>query len=269
MAREFDFYIVPTPIGNIQDITLRAIDVLKSVDIIACEDTRVTQKLLNHYDIRTKCVSYHKYNERERVDFFLNELKNGKKIALVSDAGTPMICDPGNVIVSELVNSGYTVTSLPGACAVTTFLSQIPRFGEEFTFIGFIPRTEKQVEEVAKNNLGRNFVFYDSPERIIKTLKIIKSTRGEVRVALGRELSKLFEEVIVGDISKIIEKFELGVKGEIVCMVYASQTSESDDMEFKISALKSKGFKDKEISIILSMLCGFNKNEIYKKSLQM
>ena len=141
MAREFDFYIVPTPIGNISDITLRAIEILKSVDFIACEDTRTTQKLLNHYDIRTKCVSYHKHNERERVEFFINELKSGKKIALVSDAGTPMICDPGAVIVPELLRSGFSVTSLPGACAVTTFLSQIPRDGEDFKFIGFIPIT--------------------------------------------------------------------------------------------------------------------------------
>ena len=104
MAREFDFYIVPTPIGNITDISLRAIDILKNVDIIACEDTRVTQKLLNHYQIQTKCISYHKYNEQERVNYFLQELRNNKKIALVSDAGTPMICDPGNVIVEELIN---------------------------------------------------------------------------------------------------------------------------------------------------------------------
>ena len=109
--RNFQFYIVPTPIGNIKDITLRAIETLKEVDFIACEDTRVTQKLLNHYDIRTKCISYHKYNERERVDFFLNELRIGKTIALVSDAGTPMICDPGGVIIQELVKNAGSVCS--------------------------------------------------------------------------------------------------------------------------------------------------------------
>ena len=102
--RNFSFYIVPTPIGNIRDITFRAVDILNKVDIIACEDTRITQKLLNHYDIKTKCISYHKYNERERIDFFLNKLRNGKRIALVSDAGTPMICDPGNVIIEESIS---------------------------------------------------------------------------------------------------------------------------------------------------------------------
>lgn len=269
MVREFDFYVVPTPIGNIQDITFRAVEVLKSVDLIACEDTRVTQKLLNHYDIRTKCISYHKYNERERVGFFLKELSEGKKIALVSDAGTPMICDPGAVIVPELIKNGFSVTSLPGACAVTTFLSQIPREGEEFTFIGFIGRSRKQIEEVVKAHSSQNMVFYDSPERILKTLAAVKDMRGEVKIALGRELSKLFEEVVVDSISNVIEHFQNGIKGEIICMVYADEDVSTSDLEFKIKELKSKGFKDKEISVILASLFGFNKNEVYKKSLTM
>ena len=138
MTREFDFYVIPTPIGNISDITLRAIEVLKSVDLVACEDTRTTQKLLNHYDIRTKCISYHKYNEKERVSQIINLLEQGKKIALVSDAGTPLICDPGAVIVKELRQKGYSVTALAGANAVITFLSQISREDENFSFIGFI-----------------------------------------------------------------------------------------------------------------------------------
>lgn len=269
MAREFDLYVVPTPIGNIQDITLRAIEILKSVDLIACEDTRVTQKLLNHYEIKTKCFSYHKYNERERVNFFLEELSLGKKIALVSDAGTPMICDPGAVIVPELIKNGFTVTSLPGACAVTTFLSQIPREGEEFAFIGFIGRTSKQIEETLKSHFGVNMVFYDSPERILKTLEVVKNVRKDAKVALGRELSKLFEEVVVDSVSNVIEHFKSGIKGEIICMIYADENVNESDIEFKIKELKSKGFKDKEISVILSTLFGCNKNEIYKKSLGM
>lgn len=267
MARKFQFYIVPTPIGNIQDITLRAIETLKEVDFIACEDTRVTQKLLNHYDIRTKCISYHKYNEHERVDFFLNELRGGKTIALVSDAGTPMICDPGGVIIDELVKNGFSVTSLPGACAVTTFLSRVPRKGEEFAFIGFIPRTEKQIEETVKKFTSINTVFYDSPERILKTLRIIQKIRPKAKFALARELSKLFEEVIVGGADEIIRKFEEGIKGEIVCMIYADEKAEITDLEFKIKELQNKGFKAKEISVILSTLYNLNRNEIYKKVL--
>ena len=270
MAREFQFYIVPTPIGNLDDITLRAIEVLKSVDLIACEDTRTTQKLLNHYDIKTKCFSYHKYNEKERVDYILKEISEGKKIALVSDAGTPMICDPGEIILPELIKNGITVTSLPGACAVTTFLSQVSRTNEEFSFIGFIPRTSKQIEEICKKHINTNMVFYDSPERIVKTLEVIKGFRGEIKVALGRELSKLFEEVVEGSISEIINKFRDGIKGEIVCMVYANEdNNSSSEMKLKISDLKAKGFKDKDISIILSTLYGWNKNEVYKLSLTM
>lgn len=267
MTRKFQFYVVPTPIGNIQDITLRAIEVLKEADLIACEDTRVTQKLLNHYDIRTKCVSYHKYNERERVDFFLNEIESGKVVALVSDAGTPMICDPGSVLIEELLKHNIEITSLPGASAVTTFLSQIPRGGEEFTFIGFIPRSEKQIEETAQKHASSNFVFYDSPERILKTLEVIKKCRGDIKIALGRELSKLFEEIVIGNISKVLENFQNGIKGEIVCLVYAEENSSDKEVEFKIKELKNKGFKDKEISVILSTLFNLNKNEVYKKAI--
>ena len=267
--REFQFYIVPTPIGNISDITLRAIEILKSVDFIACEDTRVTQKLLNHYDIHTKCISYHKYNERERVEYFLQELGEGKKIALVSDAGTPMICDPGSVITKELTEAGYSVTSLPGACAVTTFLSQVPRENEEFTFIGFMPRGEKQIGEVIKRYSSGNVVFYESPQRILDTLKTIQELRPDAVVSLGRELSKLFEEVITNNISEIIKHFEEGIKGEIVCMLHAEEKSEEFDMANKIRTLKSKGFRDKEIAVILSELFGVNKNEVYKQSLEL
>jgi len=267
MTREFDFYIVPTPIGNIQDITLRAIEVLKSVDLIACEDTRVTQKLLNHYDIRTKCISYHKYNEHERVNFFLDELRNGKKIALVSDAGTPLICDPGTIILTELLKNNYSVTSLPGACAITTFLSQIPRENEEFTFIGFVPRTEKQIEEIVTKYSGQNLIFYDSPERIIKTLKTISKCRKNPKIALGRELSKLFEEIVIKNTDEIINYFNSGIKGEIVCMVYPDKGTDLSEIKQKIKILKAKGFKDKEISTILSSLFNYNKNDIYKMSL--
>jgi len=180
--REFQFYIVPTPIGNIQDITLRAIEVLKSVDVIACEDSRVTQKLLNHYDIKTKLVSYHKYNEQSRVEFFLGLLNDNKKIALVSDAGTPMICDPGSVLLNALIKNGITYTALAGASALTTFLSMTPRDDEFFTFIGFMPKKEAEIQKILSEYSNTNMVFYDSPNRIIKTLKLIQQVRGNVKV---------------------------------------------------------------------------------------
>lgn len=269
MVRKFNFYVVPTPIGNIGDITLRAIDILKEVDFIACEDTRVTQKLLNHYGIKTKCISYHKYNERERVEFFLRELSAGMTVALVSDAGTPMICDPGGVIIDELIKHGFSVSALPGACALTTFLSQIPRACEEFIFLGFISRSESRIKEVVKKYSGVNMVFYDSPERILNTLKSIKEARGDIIVTVGRELSKMFEEVKTGYISEISDYYKEEVRGEIVCMVYGEEDSKVADLDYKISLLKAKGFKDKEVSVILSTLYRLNKNELYKHIIDM
>ncbi len=266
--RKFQFYIVPTPIGNITDITIRAVEILKEVDFIACEDTRTTQKLLNHYDIRTKCISYHKYNERERVEFFLNELRNGKTIALVSDAGTPMICDPGNVIVEELRKENFEITALPGASAVTTFLSQVPRGGEEFAFVGFIPRSEKQIKELVEKYSGINTVFYDSPERILKTVSVIEKVRPTSKIVLARELSKLFEEIKIGTPQEILTHFQDGIKGEIVCMIYADSNPELVDLEMKIKKLKEKGFKAKDISIIISTLYDMNKNDVYKLCLE-
>ena len=269
MVREFQFYIVPTPIGNIQDITLRAIDILKSVDIIACEDTRTTQKLLNHYEIRTKCISYHKYNEKERVDFILRELNSGKTIALVSDAGTPLICDPGSVIIKALTENNITFTALPGACAITTFMSHVSREDETFSFVGFMPRTQKQIEELCNKYISHNMVFYESPERISDTLKNIMKIRGDIKVSLGRELSKLYEEVNTGKISEILNHYNDGVKGEIICMLYAEDDNQDINVDLKIKALKNKGYKDKDISIILSTLYNINKNEVYQKSLKL
>ena len=174
--KEYDFYIVPTPIGNLNDITLRAIDILNNVDYIACEDSRVTQKLLNHFNIKTKCISYHKYNEKERISKIIEILKNGEKIALVSDAGTPLICDPGSIIVKELREKGFSITALPGANAIATFLSQISREDEQFSFLGFMPKTQLQIEDIIQNYENKDIVFYESPNRILNTLKIIQST---------------------------------------------------------------------------------------------
>lgn len=262
MTRKFQFYIIPTPIGNIKDITLRAIEVLKEVDLIACEDSRVTQKLLNHYDIKTKTISYHKYNEKERVALILSELNNGKCIALVSDAGTPLICDPGSILLEELRKNNITVTSLTGSCAVSTFLSQIPRETEEYTFIGFLPKTDKQIQDIYKKYKYSNMVFYDSPNRIAKSLQIIKGISPNIKVAVGRELTKLFEEIVVNDIEKVIEHFSGEVKGEIVAMTFAVKSDELAGMRDKIELLKEKGFKSKEIAEILSSLYNLNKNEI-------
>lgn len=285
MSKDAQFYIVPTPIGNLKDITLRAIEVLKSVDVIACEDSRNTQKLLNHYEIKTKLISYHKFNERERVKLFLDLLNEGKTIALVSDAGTPLICDPGAVLIEELRGNGIKVTSLPGACAVTTFLSQVPKSGgkcisdpsqnsskslqegSEFAFVGFLPKSNIKIENLLQRFSDTNMVFYESPNRLLKTLDYIKEFNPNAKVAIGRELTKIFEEIIVDDIQNVIEYYKNNVlKGEIVGMVYKQENTEFSETELleKINLLKKKNFTTKDISTILAELYGLNKNDIYK-----
>lgn len=267
--KEYDFYIVPTPIGNLGDITNRAIDVLKMVDIIACEDMRVTQKLLNHFDIKTKCVSYHKFNEKERINLFLNFINEGKIIALVSDAGTPLICDPGAVIVQELRKHNISVTALPGANAAVTLLSQISRKDEEFVFVGFLPKTQAQIENILNNYRYSDIVFYESPNRLMKTLEIIRELRPDCKVAVGRELTKIFEEVLQGNVNDVISHFRKNVlKGEIVGFISRDENFVNVDVKEKIKILKNKNFKAKEISIILSELYNLNKNEIYKQILE-
>lgn len=264
---ETQFYIVPTPIGNLKDITFRAIEVLKSVDIIACEDSRVTQKLLNHYEIKTKTISYHKFNEKERVNLFLSLLNEGKTIALVSDAGTPLICDPGGVLVEELLNSNIKITSLAGASAVTTFLSQVPRGGEEFAFVGFLPKSESQILAILQKYSHTNVVFYDSPNRLLKTLDYVKKFNPESKVAVGRELTKMFEEIVVDDVQTVIDFYKKNVlKGEIVAMVYKKENVEfsQSDLQEKINSLKKLKFSTKDISTILASLYDINKNDVYK-----
>lgn len=269
MQRTFQFYIVPTPIGNLDDITIRAIEVLKSVDIICCEDSRVTKNLLNHLGISTKLISYHKYNEKSRVNEILELLNSGKTVALVSDAGTPMICDPGNVLISELRNANISFTSLTGSCAIPVFLSQISRDTEVFTFAGFFPKTQQFAKNLLQEYSKSNLVFYESPNRIIDTLNFIKQVRGEVKIALGRELTKLFEETIVDNVSNVISYFKDGIKGEIVCMVYSSDDNSTIDIDSKILKLKEKGFKSKDISVILSTLFDINKNDVYKRVMEL
>lgn len=267
--KEYDFYIVPTPIGNLNDITLRAIDILNNVDYIACEDSRVTQKLLNHFNIKTKCISYHKYNEKERISKIIEILKNGEKIALVSDAGTPLICDPGSIIIKELREKGFSITALPGANAIATFLSQISREDEQFSFLGFMPKTQLQIEDIIQNYENKDIVFYESPNRILNTLKIIQKIRPASKIAIGRELTKIFEEIIVDSVENIIKHFEKNIsKGEFVVMIFRNNKNpEETDLKNKIKLLQNKGFSAKDIAVILAELYGINKNKIYKLSI--
>lgn len=267
-----NFYIVATPIGNLSDITLRAVETLKSVDYIACEDTRVTKILADKYGFSAKLFDCHKFNEKERSEKIISLLQQGNNIALVSDAGTPAISDPGSVLVKELLKEGIKITSLPGACAVSTFLSMVPRNTEEYAFIGFVPRNKKQQSEIFEKYKYTNCVFYDSPNRLIETLENIKEFYGtDKKVAVGRELTKMYEEVKIGTVGEIIEYYNSNtLKGEIVAMIFASETNDVSDDELlkKISLLKEEGFSQKDISKIISKLYGVNKNKVYKMVLE-
>ena len=262
------FYLVATPIGNMSDITLRAIDVLKKVDYIACEDTRVTRILCEKYGFSAKLFDCHKFNEKERSEKIITYINEGKSVALVSDAGTPGISDPGSVLIKELLDNNIKITSIPGACAITTFLSQIPRNTEEYAFIGFIPRVKKQQTEILNKYKYTNCVFYESPNRLIETLENISEEYGSsTKVAIGRELTKVFEEIKIGTIEEIIDYYKNNtLKGEIVAMVFAKEISDvsEDTLKDKINLLKEEGYSTKDISLIISKLYGENKNKIKK-----
>ncbi len=267
------FYVVATPIGNLGDITLRAIETLRSVDYIACEDTRVTRKLLDKYQITVKLFDYQKFNEKECSEKIIKLLEQGSSIALVSDAGTPGISDPGKVLFEELRNKDINITPIPGSCAVSTFLSVLGREDETFVFLGFLPKSKiKQMELIGKYN-HTNTIFYESPNRLLETLTNIRDEFGsDKKIAVGRELTKVYEEVKVDSVSEILDYYSNNVlKGELVVMLYSENKAVLDDSEFitEIKKLKKEGFSDKDISKILSTLFDVNKNKIYKMSLSL
>ena len=268
-----EFYVVATPIGNLKDITLRALEVLKSVDFIACEDTRVTRKLLDKYEIKSNLFDYQKFNEKECSKKILDILNSGKSVALVSDAGTPGISDPGRVLFDVLRNNDVKINILPGACAVSAFLSGVSRENEYFAFAGFLPKGEKPQTEIFQKYKDTNFIFYESPNRLLATLKNIIDKRGEsVKVAVGRELTKIFEEIKIGTAKEVFDYYSSNVlKGEIVAMVFADCALDVSEVELteKIKKLKEEKYSDKDISKILSCLLGENKNKIYKLSLNL
>lgn len=266
---ETALYVVASPIGNLDDITFRAVDVLKKVDVIASEDTRNTSVLLDKYSIKTKLVSYHKFNEVSKIEFFLDYLKNNKPVALVSDAGTPLISDPGNILVEAILKEGFRVIPIPGACAVTTLLSAVDRKDEDFKFIGFLPKSSNQIQEIIQKNNFENLVFYESPNRLLKTLEIIKEISPDKKISVARELTKKFEEIKTLKAEEIIEYYKKNtIKGEIAVLLHKDEQKNEIDIDEKIKKLKALNLKDKEIASIVSVLYDVNKNIVYKKCLQ-
>ncbi|SFU80966.1 16S rRNA (cytidine1402-2'-O)-methyltransferase [Clostridium sp. DSM 8431] len=270
-------YLVPTPIGNLKDITLRALEVLKSVDIIAAEDTRQTLKLLNHFEIKKQLISYHQHNEQGKSEDILSLIEGGKEVAIVTDAGTPGISDPGAVIVSKCIEKGYDFEVLPGATAITTALVYSGLDTTKFLFRGFISRENKKRKKLFDEvrNATETLIFYESPHRLLNTLSTLRKELGNRRISACRELTKLHEEITRGTIDEVIEFFsEKGVKGEFV-LVVEGKTQDEIEQEIKskweslsveehIVMYIEEGLSKKEAIKKVAKERGMQKNDVYK-----
>ncbi|ADY73632.1 Ribosomal RNA small subunit methyltransferase I [Desulfurobacterium thermolithotrophum DSM 11699] len=271
-------YIVATPIGNLEDITFRALKVLKEVDLIACEDTRRTIKLLNYYKIPVKkLVPYHEHNERKVSKKLIKELLSGKDIALVSDAGTPCISDPGYRIVSLAREKKIDVIPIPGASAVIAALSASGFPTDRFLFVGFLPKKELQLKKTIKeiSKLPYTVVAYESPHRLEKTLKILKEMIPEKKIGIYREITKLNEEFLEGNPGKLLNELTLEdkLKGEFVLLFYPSKEEKENENEKSLDEillqLKEEGNSLKTTVKEACQRTGLPKNEVYKRALEL
>jgi len=275
-------YICGTPIGNLEDITLRSLKILKEVNLIAAEDTRHTLKLLNHYQINTKVTSYYEYNKFKKAPYLVEILKNGQDIALVSDAGMPGISDPGYVLIDLALKNNIKIIPVPGVSALITALvvSGLPT--DKFVFEGFLPRKIKERKRYFKSieNEERTIIFYETPHRLKKALKDMLEILGDRKVVIARELTKLYEEIIRGKLSQVLTEISTKeVKGEITLIVQGGiKKKENSSTDFLIKEciieeylkkLKNQGYSNKEIIKITQEKLNIPKNLIYKKLLEM
>ncbi len=264
-------YIVATPIGNLEDITLRAINILKEVDLIAAEDTRHTLKLLNHLEISKPLMSYHRHNEDVKTDILIKELKQGKQIALVSDAGTPGICDPGEEVIKKCIEEKIPIVPIPGACAMINALICSGLDTKEFVFIGFLPLNKKNRKEKLEEikNTTKTMILYEAPHKLETTLKDLKEMIGNRKIVLARELTKIHEEYIRENIDVLIDKAK-ELKGEIVLLIEGAEKKEENDLlqlslQEHYRYYEERGLSKKEIIKQIAKDRNVNKNEIYQQ----
>lgn len=260
-------YLIPTPIGNLEDITLRAINTLKKCDMIYAEDSREAIKLLKHLEITKKVESCHKYTEMTHKDKILDLLKSGKNIGYISDRGTPLISDPGNVIVNYAIESNINVIALPGPSALLPAINMSGISNHRFLFYGFL----NSKKSIAKNELidlkeiKETVIFYESPHRIEETLKLMLEILGDRKIAIVREISKLHEEIIRDNISNIIQIVER-IKGEIVIVVQGyKQTEEEINYNELIDNLIKKGYTKRDAILEISEKYNIRKNKLYNE----
>ena len=265
-----NIYLVATPIGNLEDITLRALRTLQEVDLIAAEDTRNTLKLLNHFEISKPLISYHRHNEEFKVEGLIEKVKNGENIAIVSDAGTPGISDPGEVIVKKAIENNINVIPIPGACAAINAIIASGLDTKEFTFIGFLPLNKKtrkeKLQEIKKES--KTIILYEAPHKLKNTLQDLKEIVENRKIVLAREITKIHEEFIRGNIEEIIQKSE-NLKGEMIILIEGAENKEQEielnnlSLEEHYKYYEAQGFDKKEIIKKISKDRGVNKNEIY------
>ena len=274
-------YIVGTPIGNLGDITYRAVDTLRSVDVILAEDTRQTLKLLNHFDIQKHMISYHRHNEDEKIQKVVEFLDMGKNLALVSDAGMPIISDPGQNLVKYLIKNEYKVEVIPGVTAAITGIVKSGFDSTRFTFEGFLSVNKKQRISRLKSlkNEERTMIFYEAPHKILYTLKDMYEEFGNRNICIARELTKIHEEYINTNFEDAIFDIErFGIKGEIVLLVEGAdiekeeenskKMQEIDDVEL-VKEYMANGDSKKDAIKKVAKLKGVNKNEVYKKCMEL
>lgn len=261
-------YLVPTPIGNMDDITLRSVEILKNSDVIFSEDTRETLKLLNYLDIQKKLISCHKFNEDKAKDKLLEYLKDGKNVALVSDRGTPAISDPGYVAAYTAIEEGYNVVGLPGATAFVPALIMSGLNPNRFLFYGFLDskKSHKKKELETLKKIEYTLIFYESPFRINETLDLIKDVMGDRKVSVSREISKKHEEIYRGKVSEISDI--INNKGEFVIIVEGNKEKENyDDIDVveHVNLLIEEGVTEKEAIKKVAKLHNLEKNVVYMK----
>jgi len=265
-------YLVATPIGNLDDITIRAIKILKQVDIVAAEDTRHTLQLLNHLNIKKTLISYYKQTEKNKSDILIEKLLKGKNIALVSDAGTPGISDPGFEIVKKCIEKNIRVVPIPGACALINAIICSGLNTNEFIFIGFLPASQnekkKKLEELKEEN--KTLIFYEAPHKLKGTLQKMLEIFGNRKVVLARELTKLHEEYIRGNLEEIIAN-QIQEKGEFVILIEGSEKARNNtlilndlSLEAHYEYYQKKGLEKKEIIKKIANDRKKSKNEIYQ-----
>ncbi|MCS6136828.1 16S rRNA (cytidine(1402)-2'-O)-methyltransferase [Shewanella baltica] len=277
MDQSVALYIVPTPIGNLGDMSSRAIEVLNQVSLIACEDTRHSGKLLSHFGITTKTTALHDHNERARAQWIVDQLAAGLSIALISDAGTPLISDPGYHLVSHVRQSGFNVIPLPGPCAAITALSASGLPSDRFSFEGFLPSKEKARADklLALKEDPRTLIFYESPHRIEHSLTtMVEVLGGDRHVVMAREVTKTFETFLSGPVSEVLAKVSTDPnqqKGEIVLMVHGYHLSDDEAIPtVAINTLKllCEELPLKKAAAIAAQIHGLKKNALYKYGLE-